>query len=305
MNVDHSAEGWNRLDLNLFRVFDVVYAERSLSRAATVLCVTQSAVSHALSRLRDHLGDPLFTRQGRGVAPTPLAAQLAPAVREALSGLSHALLEGREFDPRRDVARVALALPDELEALLLPAVFARLQGSAPQVSLAAVRLERPQLRGDLAAGRFDVALDVAQPVEDDLRSERVLSDSFCVVTARKRRTLDREGYLAGRHVAVSSRRTGPALEDFRFGVDGVRRNVVVRCQRYETACRIVATSDLLLTMPRRLAEARRRSLDLRIFAPPLRIPGIGIHLYWHRRSDESPVSRWLRAELRSALAAPA
>ncbi len=304
MNSGHSTDGWNQLDLNLLRVFDVVYSKRSLSEAAAVLCVTQSAVSHAVARLREHVGDPLFTRQGRGVAPTQLAKQLEPAIREALSGRSRALLEGRAFEPRRDVSRVVLALPDELEALLLPEIFAALQESAPQVSLAAVRLERPQLKGDLAAGRFDLALDVARAAEDDLLSERLLADTFCVVSARDRRRLDRESYLAGRHVAVSSRRTGPALEDFRFGIDGVHRKVVVRCQRYETACRIVATSDLLLTMPLRLAEVRRRLLDLRVFAPPIRIPGIEIRLYWHRRSDESPVNRWLRTELKRTVALP-
>lgn len=301
MKSGHPNDVWNQLDLNLLRVFDVVYTKRSLSEAAAVLCVTQSAVSHAVARLREQLDDPLFTRQGRGVAPTPLAAQLAPAIREALSGLSRALLEGRAFDPRRDVARIVLAVPDELEALLLPELFTALQRSAPQAALAAVRLERPQLRGDLAAGRFDLALDVARPVEDDLLYERLLSDAFCVVSARGRKRLDREDYLSGRHVAVSSRRTGPALEDFRFGVDGIHRRVVVRCQRYETACRIVATSDLLLTMPRRLAEAGRSPLGLRIFAPPIRIQGIEVHLYWHRRNDGSPVSRWLRAELKRAV----
>src|SRR4051812_8677800 len=93
----------DQLDLNLFRVFDVVFRERNLRRAAATLAVTQSAVSHALGRLRQQLGDPLFARQGRGLVPTALAQQLAPAVRDSLDGLQRALVSRRDFDPRRDL----------------------------------------------------------------------------------------------------------------------------------------------------------------------------------------------------------
>ena len=304
MNHSHGEERLGRLDLNLFRVFDAISRERSLTGAAAALCLTPSAVSHALARLRERLGDPLFTRQGRGVVPTPAAVRLAPTVREALGLLDQALAPGGDFDPRRDVGRVSVALPDELEALLVPALVARLLEAAPQATLSAVRLDRTRLREDLFAGRFDVALDVAQPTDDDVVHERVFEDSFCVVAAARRRRLDREAYLAARHVAVSSRRTGPALEDFRFGAEGVRRRVAVRCLRYETACRIAAASDLLLTLPRRLAEVHRFPLDVTVLEPPIPIPPLEVHLYWHRRSDESLASRWIRSEVRSVLASP-
>lgn len=301
MNQVHGWPSLDQLDLNLFRVFDVVYRERSLSRAAAALALTQSAVSHALGRLRAQLGDPLFERRGRGVAPTPLAVQLAPSVREALGGLQRALGSRRDFDPRRDLGRLTLALPGELEVLLLPALFARLLAVAPQVTLTAGQLERTRLRAELAAGRYDLALDVAQPTDPEVAHERVFDDAFCVVAARGRRRLDRRAYLAAGHVAVSSRRTGPALEDLRFGAEGLQRRVVVRCQRYETACRIVAGSDLLLTMPRGQAALRSRPLGLRTFEPPLRIPRLRLDVYWLRASGDSPAGRWLRAELRGLL----
>ena len=302
MSTIHLPAGLQRLDLNLLRVLDVVSRERSLRRAADALFLTPSAVSHALARLRDLLGDPLFVRQGRGVVPTPMAARLAPSVREALASLERALLDRRSFDPRRDLPRLTVALPEELEALFVPAIFGHLRASAPHLALSAVRLDRTQMRADLSAGRIDAAFDVAQPAPDEIVHGKVFEDTFCVVSAESRPSLGRESYLAGGHVAVSSRPTGPALEDFRFGAQGVTRRVVVRCQRYETACHIVAASDLLLTMPRRLAEARRRPLGLRVHRSPLEIAPIEVHLYSHRRTDEGPGGRWIRTELEAALA---
>ncbi|HEX9100767.1 MAG TPA: LysR family transcriptional regulator, partial [Polyangia bacterium] len=151
-----------QLDLNLFRVFDVVYRERHLGRAAATLAVTQSAVSHALARLRDQLGDPLFVRRGRVLVPSSLAVQLAPQVREALGGLARALHGRRAFDPRRDLERLTIGLPAEVEPILLPGLFAHLEAAAPDVTLTLAQLDRGRLRADLAAGRFDVALDVAR-----------------------------------------------------------------------------------------------------------------------------------------------
>jgi DNA-binding transcriptional LysR family regulator len=167
--------------------------------------------------------------------------------------------------------------------------------------LTVAQLDRARLRDELTAGRVDIAIDVAQPTGADIVHERVLDDRFCVVSARRRRRLDKAAYLAAGHVAVSSRRSGPTLEDAQFGA-GVARRVVVRCQRYETACLIVAGSDLLLTMPLRQAQVRSRLLPLKLFAPPLPIPRVQLHLYRLRETSDAPASRWLRAELRALFA---
>jgi DNA-binding transcriptional LysR family regulator len=303
MRTVHTAPTLVQLDLNLFRVFDVVHRERSLSRAAVALSLTQSAVSHALGRLRDQLDDPLFVRQGRGVAPTPLAVRLAPAVREALAGLERALVDRRAFEPARDLRRVAIGVPSELEALLLPPLVARLLEASAEAQVTAVPLDRPRLRADLAASRIDLAFDVAQPVHADVAHERVFDDTFCVVASKKWRALDRAAYLEASHVAVSSRAAGTPLEDVRFATEGVQRKVAVRCQRYETACQLVAESNLLLTMPRHRAELQSQRLPLKLFDPPLRIPRVRVHLYWLRQHEEHPAHKWLHAQVREVIAA--
>lgn len=290
-----------RIDLNLFRVFDVVYRERSLSRAAGVLYLSQSAVSHALARLREQVGDPLFVRQGRGVTPTPLARQLSPVIRDALASLQGALQRQRPFEPQRDIERVVLAMHDELEPILLPPLFSRLRGVVSRLSVASVRLDRANLKADLAAGRLDLVVDVAQPTDPELLHQPLLQAEFCVASATARRRLSADDYLAAQHVSVSSRRTGLPIEDFLLSRQGMQRDVVLRCQHFESAGRIVAASTLLLTLPRHQAELLRTTVDLKLFKLPLALPPMDVHLYWHRQVDSEPANRWLRDELRAVM----
>ncbi|NTX15934.1 LysR family transcriptional regulator [Myxococcus sp. CA056] len=296
--VHDSARRQGAPDLNLFRVFDVVYRERNLTRAAEVLFLSQSAVSHALTRLREQLGAPLFVREGRGVAPTPLAERLAPEIREALALLQQAVHHTRGFEPTRDVGTFTLAMSDMLEPSIVPRLVARLREHSPKARISSVRLERTRLERDLASGKLDLAIDVEQPTSAQLRHTAFTHDAFCVVS-RKRRRLDVAAYMGARHVTVSSRRTGLAVEDLVLSRLGYQREVTVRCRHYETACRIVSGSDLMLTMPRRRAEEINAELDNHLLPMPLALPRLELHLYWHRSEDSEPRSQWLRAELQS------
>ncbi len=298
MNQVHDSSVLSRLDLNLFRVFEVVYRERNLTRAAELLFLSQSAVSHALARLREQLGDPLFVREGRGVTPTPTAERLAPGIQEALALFQQAVDRTRRFEPERDVVHVTLAMNDEMELSLLPRLVTRLRSIAPRVRISSVRLERARLARDLASGRLDLAIDVAQPTGADLHHTTLLRDTFCVVSARRRK-LDVAAYLAARHVTVSSRRTGLTVEDLVLSQLGYQREVAVRCKHYEVACRIVAESDLLFTMPRRYAEPLNTPLGNHLLPMPVALPPVELHLFWHRQVDDEPRSRWLRTELLS------
>lgn len=293
----------SRLDLNLFRVFDSIYRERNLTRAAEMLSLSQSAVSHALGRLRTQLGDALFVREGQGVVPTPLADRLWPDIQEALALLRQAVHRSQAFEPARDIAQITLAMNDELEPSLLPVLVRALLAEVPLLRIASVRLDRASLRADLAAGRLDGAIDIAQPVSPELCHARLLQDDF-VVVSRTPRTLDAESYLAARHVTVSSRRTGRAVEDLGLARLGLERQVVMRCQHYEAACRLVADSDLLLTMPRRQAEAINAALGNQVLALPVPLPGVELHLYWHRQREADPANRWLRGQVMQGLGWP-
>lgn len=281
------------IDLNLFRVFDTIYRERNLTRAAQILCLSQSAVSHAVGRLRKQLGDPLFVREGQGMVPTPLADRLWPDIQQALVLLRQSVHRSQDFDLQRDISQITLAMNDELEPSILPVLVRALRTQLPQLNVASVRLDRANLRADLAAGRLDCAIDIAQPVSADVGHDLLLEDDF-VVVSRLPRVLDKAAYMAAEHITVSSRRTGRAIEDWGLARLGLERQIVMRCQHYEAACRMVAESDLLLTMPRRQAEAINQSLGNAILALPVALAGVELHLYWHRQHEVDPANRWLR-----------
>lgn len=285
----------SRLDLNLLRVFDHVYRERHLGKAAAALHLSQPAVSHALARLRRQIDDPLFRRQGGRLVPSPRAEQLAPRLSESLASLEAILRPERSFDPARELRRVRLAMADEMEPMLLPPLLARLAEAAPEAVLSSVRIERSELKTDLAAGRLDLAVDIAQPVQG-LRHAPLFEDRYCVVASVARR-LTAADYRRADHVTVSSRRSGPAMEEFELGRLGIERRVRLRCQSHEAAARAVAATDLLLTLPRTQAEWLRERFGLQILSLPLRLPAVQGHLYWHPSFEDEPVRRWLREQM--------
>ena len=153
----------HRVDLNLLTVFDTIYREGSLTRASHVLHLTQPAVSHALSRLRDHFNDPLFMRQGNRMVPTPTAKRLAETVRPGLGQIQSALNQFHLFDPADQYKVFNLALRDVLESTFLPNLLADLS-QYPNISIVSQRTSRRDMEGQLAAGQLDFAVDVMLPV---------------------------------------------------------------------------------------------------------------------------------------------
>lgn len=298
MNQQHEWSALNRLDLNLFRVFEAVYRERNLTRAAALLHLSQSAVSHALARLREQLGDPLFVRAGRGVAPTALAEQLAPGIQSALDGLRRSLGAGQRFDPRRDRRVFCLNMPEQMEPLLLPRLLAHLGRVAPQVELRCSSLRWAEVPREMVAGRVDLAVEITRPTDTELRQRLLLGDDFCVLAGPGfAGELSAERYLAGGHVAVTSQRRGICAEDLALGHLGLSREVRQHCRNYLSAALLVAQGELLLTLPRRYAELLDRGLGTRLLAMPLPLPPVTLSLYWLRQTENEAAGSWLREEL--------
>ncbi|MET1077251.1 MAG: LysR substrate-binding domain-containing protein [Pseudomonas sp.] len=287
-----------RLDLNLFRVFEVIYLERNLTRAAVTLHLSQSAVSHALGRLREQLGDPLFVRAGRGVAPTQVAQMLAPGIQDALSGLRRSVDLGRGFDPRVDRRRFTVNMPEQMEPAVLPRLLAQLQRRAPQVEIRSSSLHWAHLKRELLAGRIDLAIEIARPSDAELHQRRWMADPLCVMAGPGwAGELTLEQYLAAEHVAVTSRQRGICVEDLALGHLGLVRQVRQRCQHYLSAALWVAQSELLLTLPRGYAALINQGLGNRLLPMPLELPPVTLNLYWSRQTDSEAGSQWLRGEL--------
>jgi DNA-binding transcriptional LysR family regulator len=291
----------SRIDLNLFVVFEAIYSEGSVTRASRKLNLTQPAISHALGRLRQLFNDPLFERQGHAMVSTPLARNLIEPVRRALRGFEVTLSGLEQFDPAISDKQFTLAVRDVLEATILPPLTAHMRKDAPQVGLAAVKVERREIEGELAAGSLDVAIDVLLSLSNDIRHQQLLADKTVVVVRKNhpriRSKLDLQAYLAEDHILASSRRHGPGLEDFELSRLGTQRRVMLRCQHYYAACRVVSQTDLLLTMPERYARAANQHLDNRILPFPADMPPFDVYLYWHANVDGDPANRWLREQL--------
>jgi DNA-binding transcriptional LysR family regulator len=292
----------NRLDLNLLHVFDTIYREGSLTRAAKALHLTQPAVSHSLSRLRDHFDDPLFTRQGNQMVPTPLARRFLESMKPGLTQIQGAVNQFHAFDPANQRKTYSLGLRDVLESTFLPQLMQRLD-PYPELEIVSKRIPRREMETQLAAGKLDFSVDVLLPVSNQTSHELLRRDKL-VVLARDghplaSQTLDMKGYLAARHVLVSSRTEGPGIEDFELSRLGVQRSIRLRCQHYYAACRVVEATDLLLTMPETYARIISERANITIMNPPADLPSLDAHLYWHKAYDQEPALLWFREQLKA------
>jgi DNA-binding transcriptional LysR family regulator len=295
----------SRVDLNLLVVLAAIADEGGVSRAAEKLNLTQPAVSHALARLRQAMGDPLFVRQGRTLAPTAMTKRLIEPLRRALQTLEALIDKDAGFDPARTEATFTVAMRDAFEVLLLPSLMRRLGRDAPRVDLRSVQVRRRAVEAGLADGTLDAVFDVALPLSERVHRQRVGSDRF-VVVARKGHPRIRPGftlatYLQQQHVMVTSRRRGPAAEDIELGQQSLHRHVRLRCRNYLAAFRVVGQTDLVLTMPERYTALLGGNAALRALRMPVKVPALDLYLYWHDRVHDDPANRWLRGQLLEAL----
>ncbi|PIE41019.1 MAG: LysR family transcriptional regulator [Gammaproteobacteria bacterium] len=298
----------SRIDLNLYVVFDTIFEEGNLSRAAKRLFLTQPAVSHSLGRLREYYDDPLFVRRGHRMEPTPLAQRIRPGVQAALQGLQDTLQTGSGFDPLQSQKKFVVGVRDNIESWMVPQLMGFLQQQAPQTQLASTQVPRRDMEVELSAGRLDLAFDVLLPVGPRIRHQPLIEASFCVVARQgnplvgKRLTLGR--YLKARHVVVSSRQSGPSVEDFELSRLGYRRQVAMRCQHMYVGLRTVAQTDLLLTVPGSVFDLIADIPGIKSWKIPVDLPPLAVHMYWHESADGDGANRWLRDCIHKQLAKP-
>jgi DNA-binding transcriptional LysR family regulator len=315
---------FRNFDLNLLRVFDEVMAERNLTRAAHNLAMTQPAVSNALRRLRDLLGDELVRRAGFGVEPTPAAAALWPAVREALGLLRGALSPGA-FAPDSASNTFHLAMADATAAKLVPGLVDICEAEAPGVNLRVLPLTTRDPRGLLDSGSVDVAIGHFPAViaelgalqqQDELPRfafERLYDGSYVVVMRRGHpmagRPLTLDEYCAARHLLVSFSGRPFGFVDEALTARSRIRRVVLTVNQFFTAGRVVATTDLLTVLPRHFVSATGMEDELAIAELPLAVPEVHVDSLWHRQRQHDGAHRWLREAVaraaRSALGAAA
>ncbi|MDT8990238.1 LysR family transcriptional regulator [Curvibacter sp. APW13] len=303
-------------DLNLLKVFDAVMNERNLTRAAQQLSLTQPAVSNAVRRLREALGDELLVRQGRALVPTGRALALWPAVRSVLDTLQDSLAPS-VFDPSLAHSTFVLTLADSTAAELMPPLVEAIAAQAPGVSLRVVPLTTRDPRKMLQDGQADLAIGHFPALVADLGDRSAADgsvpfmhqrlfegDYVCVMRhghplARQELTL--EHYCAARHMLVSFSGRAYGFVDEALASLQKSRRVVLTVNQFFTAGRVAVQSDLLAVLPRRFVGVTGFADQLLIRELPFRVPPIQVDAVWHPRHQGSGAHAWLR-DLIAALA---
>lgn len=290
------------LDLNLLRVLDALLVERHLTRAARRVGLSQPAMSHALSRLRARFGDPLFVRTPQGLVPTARAEQVEGPLRESLAAIARCLEGGARFDAAAATRAFTVATADYGSFVLAPSLIARITRDAPGVDLW-VRTIADDPFAQLARGDADMVLG---PVRErdapgGVHGRTLYEERFvCLVRdghPRVKKKLDLDAYTELPHLFVAPRGTPGGVVDRVLAEHGRRRRVAVAVPHFLLAPHLIATSDMVLTIGSRVAEAFCAMLPLKVFAPPVEIPGFSVRMLWHDRQHHDPAQQWLRAQV--------
>ncbi|NUP08967.1 MAG: LysR family transcriptional regulator [Polyangiaceae bacterium] len=276
------------LDLNLLLVLDAVLSERSVARAARRLHVTPSAVSNSLARLRVALGDPLIARSGRGIVPTPRAAELAPALAHALRGLE-SVVHGATFDPATTTRTFTLAIADVGQVVRVPHLAARMVAAMPRARLRVVGIDSLISLGGLVGTEVDVALGAGEP-GPGIHLEPLFDERTVLVARRDHpaigKRLSRPTLEALRHVAIEMAPAGGVRDRAAaiYADAGVHREVAVIVPSFTAAAAVVAATDLVANIPASLVDMLGSSLGLRIVANPVAPYSVSMNLRWHERT---------------------
>jgi LysR family transcriptional regulator, nod-box dependent transcriptional activator len=296
------------LDLNLLVVLDALSTDKNTRKAGERIFLGQPGTSMALARLREYFGDPLLVRSGQKMVLTPLAEGLVEPVRQMLAQCENIASYNTSFHPESSKRNFRLNMGDEVAAILMPQVFAKVRESAPGVTLEIQSIPaRTELARDLAEylekGDLDFLIVPRQIMSPHHPIEELFEEPLvCVVWSGNRhvrRSISLRQYLSFGHVV---NRHGPQQtadrEDFYFREAGYKRRIEITVPSFGLLASFVIGTDLLATMPESLAKLSAQYLPLKILPLPLPIPPYTMCIQWHRYHDHDPGSRWFRGILK-------
>jgi len=293
------------IDLNLLFVLHTVLVERNVARAAERLHVTPSAVSNALARLRDAVGDPLVTRKGRGIVPTPRAMELAPVIARALHDLEHAL-DAAPFDAASCARTFTLAVADAGQVTWVPRIVAAMAREMPRAHLRVIGIDSLVSLGDLGSSEIDLQLGVPGRGAG-LHVERLYDEPTVLVARRGHaaigKRLSKRALGALKHVRVEMV-PGRNFRDpvaLAYAQAGIPRDVVATVPTFAAAAAVVAASDLVTTLPASFLSAIGRNFQLRPVTAPTPAHSVEIALCWHERTHADAAAAAFRALVRRAV----
>jgi DNA-binding transcriptional LysR family regulator len=290
------------LDLNLIHPLRALLEECHVTRAAKRSFLSQSAMSRALERLRDTFGDPLLVRNGRGYERTVRGEHVLRELESLMPRLED-MVRGEKFDPARSQEVFRMAMSDHASMIVLPSLLASVRKAATHVRLE-VTASGAETYEDVAAGRVDTFL-CPEEAPPSLESERLFTlDFVCLVGASLRvraRRLTLKQYLEFEHVLVELRKGQQALVDRALSQLGAKRRVAFTLPFFVPAIFAIAQTDLILTVPRRLAKLTAVMAGVRVVEAPCEIKSFPYFMAWHPRLTNEPAHKWFREQLQSAV----
>ena len=286
------------VDLNLLVLFNQLMTDRRVSRVAETLGLTQPAVSNSLAKLRRLFADELFLRTSSGMVPTPFAEQLAEPISYALAMIHSGLNQQTRFDPASVERSMTICMTDIGEIVFLPKLLQRLAAEAPGISLSTVRDTSVNVRDDMEAGKVDLAIGFLPHLKAGFFQRRLFRQRYVCLFRRDHR-LDRSklalsDFTDAQHLVVVSAGTGHGRVDELLRRTCAKRVVRLTVPHFVGIGHILQTTDLVATVPERLAQHLVEPFDLVYRPHPVQLPDITINVFWHAKAHRSPASRWLR-----------
>jgi DNA-binding transcriptional LysR family regulator len=287
------------IDLNQLVLFDHLMAQRRVARVAETLGLTQPAVSNTLARMRRLFGDELFVRTPAGMVPTPFAEQLAESVSYGLAMIHSGLNQQTRFDPAHVKRAVTIGMTDIGEIVFLPALVQRLIREAPGVTLNTVRNTAVNLRDDMESGKVDLAIGLLPQLRAGFFQRRLFRQRYVCLFRRGHRIdkkkLTLAEFQAAEHLVVVSAATGHGKVHELMQRAGAERVVRLTVPHFVGVGHILQGTDLVATVPEKLAQRLAGPFELTYVAHPVQLPVVAINAFWHAKVHRSPANQWLRS----------
>jgi DNA-binding transcriptional LysR family regulator len=286
------------LELTQLRLVEALADRGSVSAAAESLGLSQSAASHALARLRGLFDDPLFVRTSRGMEPTAAGERVAAAVRQAMAALREGLDAAGPFEPARSDRVFKVYMSDIAQMVFLPRLLAHLKATAPGIRLRACPIPLRSQEAALESGEIDLAIGHFTSLTTGFYQRRLFREKYvCIVRSghpRFARGMSVEAFRQAEHGYADS--SGIAHEQVEkvLAQHGIPRRLGLTVPQFMVLPLVIAGSDLVVTMPSRLAEAFARLIPIQVPPFPVRIPAFDIKLFWHQRAHKDAANKWLR-----------
>jgi len=296
-----------RLDIGWLDVFVAVYKTRSVSRGAEQLGMAQANASIALNKLRRHFGDRLFARTSRGMEPTPYAQKIYPDILASVERLAQLAGARATFDPSTAQREFRICMTDISEVVVLPALVNHLRRTAPGILVEAERITTESPRR-LESGDIDLAVGFMPHLEAGFYQQTLFEQNFVCLAApdhpRIKSKPTKQQFLAEGHIVVTTSGTGHVIVDKVLARKGYVRRIALKVPSFLGVARLVAQTELLVIVPRRLGEALVQQERVRLLEPPVPLPPFAVKQHWHERFHSDVANAWLRRTLAEVLRSP-